>query len=178
MPLSVLNDTLSRHNREQWNLAINMLESFFSNSEVDLSVVVNPAAKVYEKTGEIDGFIQDNTSEVCPLCMKVCCINRHGYYDYEDLIYIFSLGQRPPLYREGLKDTDPCGFLSETGCRRRRELRPFRCNWYFCTPLLEHMERGPAVPYRNFVRLFSEILKWRRELIEAFFRLASKHLPP
>ncbi|MBI4690634.1 MAG: hypothetical protein HY754_10270 [Nitrospirae bacterium] len=33
----------------------------------------------------IGPYIQRHTSRVCPSCTKVCCINRHSYYDFENL---------------------------------------------------------------------------------------------
>lgn len=123
------------------------------------------ARMIKVKIEGIDHFIQQGTSEVCPSCENKCCINRHGYYDNLDILYIMALGLRPPVYRQGLSDTDPCQFLSENGCRKERYLRPFRCNWYFCQPLLNHMELGPARPYREFIRVLNEILDLRSELL-------------
>jgi len=120
---------------------------------------------------EIDGvsdFIQLNTSVVCPACEKVCCINKHGYYDQEDLVYVFALGQERPVYKEGVDDTASCRFLSEGGCTRTRSMRPFRCNWYFCDALLAHMEQGPAKPYREFINRFQGIIETRRRMMEEF----------
>jgi len=124
---------------------------------------------------EIDGvsdFIQLNTSVVCPACEKVCCINKHGYYDHEDLIYVFALGLEHPVYREGVHDTAPCQFLSEHGCSKERSARPFRCNWYFCDALLVHMEQGPAQPYREFISRFQGIIETRQKMMDEFSRIA------
>lgn len=130
------------------------------------------ALVIKTKIEDIDGFIQQNTSEVCPSCEKKCCINRHGYYDNLDILYIMTLGIKPPLHQQGLSDTEPCQFLSDKGCVKERYLRPFRCNWYFCEALLNHMEQGPARPYREFIRVFNEILDLRSELLNRFIKLS------
>ncbi len=117
----------------------------------------------------IDGvspFIQQITSVVCPTCEKVCCIDRHGHYDDEDLIYIRALGIELPSYKEGVIDTDPCQFLSESGCALERSVRPFRCNWYFCDALLEYMEHSPSRPYREFIGRFQEVVELRKKMLD------------
>lgn len=119
----------------------------------------------------IDGvspFIQQITSVVCPTCEKVCCIDRHGHYDDEDLIYIRALGFKIPSYKEGVIDTDPCQFLSESGCTLDRSVRPFRCNWYFCNALLEYMKNSPPKPYREFINSFQEIVDLRRAMLDEY----------
>lgn len=123
----------------------------------------------------IDGFIQSCTTEVCPHCTKVCCINRHGYYDDEDLIYIVSLGKTPHAYKDGLSDTEPCQFLSSQGCKIPRYLRPFRCNWYFCIPLIGFMKQQRGADYRAFSRRMQEAIDLRAELIEIFKGIETKH---
>lgn len=117
---------------------------------------------------DIDPFIQQQTEVVCPVCEERCCINKHGYYDELDEIYIMALGLELPSYRTGLSDTDRCQFLTDRGCSKERYQRPFRCNWYFCRALLNHMENGPSRPYREFIRIFNEILDLRRELLNEF----------
>lgn len=129
------------------------------------------ARAIKTKIENIDQFIQQNSSEVCPSCENRCCINRHGYYDNLDILYIMALGIKPPIYQQDLSDTDPCQFLSESGCVKERYLRPFRCNWYFCEALLDHMEQGPARPYREFIRVFNDVLYLRSELLKEFLRL-------
>lgn len=119
-------------------------------------------------TDGVSPFIQQITSAVCPSCEKVCCIDRHGHYNDQDLIYIRALGTEPPSYKEGVIDTDPCQFLSESGCTLERSVRPFRCNWYFCSSLLEYMEQGPPKPYREFIGRFQRIVELRGAMLEHF----------
>ncbi len=59
----------------------------------------------------ISHFIEKHTSIVCPACEKVCCINKHGNYDNNDVVFIKALGIEIPYYTHDRKDTDPpAGF--------------------------------------------------------------------
>jgi len=132
------------------------------------SELFNNAMEFKKAIETIDVFIQTHTAEVCPHCRNVCCINRHCYYDYEDLIYIRALGLEPPACKEEVLDTDCCQFLSAAGCTIERSLRPFRCNWYFCGALLKHMEDGAAKPYRQFIREFQKIIELKKTMVDTF----------
>ncbi len=116
----------------------------------------------------LDVFMKSHTAEVCPHCCNVCCINRHSYYDYEDLIYIQALGLNPPAHKENVRDTDCCQFLSAAGCTIERSLRPFRCNWYFCGALLKSMQDGAAKPYRQFIKEFQEVIELKKTVVDTF----------
>lgn len=169
--LNLLNYELSWHDMEKWDKAIRLLKIFSSAHHKELTHVKDLARIIKFRIDEIDSFIQQNTSIICPNCKNVCCINRHGYYDYEDIIYIHALGLTPPTYKEGIRDTAPCQFLSEYGCTIQRSIRPFRCNWYFCNALLKHIEQGPARPYRLFIKQLDEIVDLRKEMLDEFFRI-------
>lgn len=145
-----------------------------SENNADLRNLRFLAEKIKILINKIDPYIQENTSTVCPSCERVCCINKHAYYELEDLIYIYALGLKEPSYKKGIKDTDPCQFLTKKGCSIYRYLRPFRCNWYFCEPLLKNMENGNARKYRKIINLMGEILNNRRELMDEFLRLSMK----
>ncbi|MEW6116675.1 MAG: hypothetical protein AB1553_07230 [Nitrospirota bacterium] len=168
--LHLLNDRLSWHSRAEWDIALALLAHFFERYDADLAKVKEHARSIREGIDAVNSFLQLNTAEVCPHCTKVCCANRHGYYDHEDLIYIHALGLRPPRYREGIDDSASCQFIAPNGCTIERSLRPFRCNWYFCDPLLQHMSNGPARPYRAFIAQFQRIIEARRQMVDEFFK--------
>ena len=163
-----MNDTPLWRDRERWYAATTFLERVFNNYRNELSAVAEFAHELRERIGGASPFIQDTTASVCPSCPEVCCINMYGYYDHNDLTYIYALGLRPPGYEEGRADTDPCQFLSREGCGLERPVRPFRCNWYFCMRLTQHMEDGPARPYRLFVSHFQEVVDLRRQMLDEF----------
>jgi hypothetical protein len=164
----ILSPELSWHDRQRWDLAIDLLGRLFSQRRDSLWTVIECARAVRDATDRVSPFIQTITSRVCPECPRVCCVNKHGYYDHEDLIYVFSLGLEVPRYGEGLADSVPCQFLGSKGCSLPRTARPFRCNWYFCMPLVRNMEEAPGRAYRAFVRDFEHLLAWRNRMIEEF----------
>lgn len=152
-------------------------EDFFILNKKELSEVIKKAHLIKEKIDTIDTFIQKCTEITCPNCKDVCCINKHGQHDLNDLIFIYSLGLKPPAYKFGIKDHEPCQFLSPHGCKVVRHLRPFRCIWYFCNALLESAETMPSKKYREFIYSFHEIINMRRELINEFSCILERHAP-
>jgi hypothetical protein len=144
------------------------VEDLFSNCADDLEELRGRAAGVSAAVETAGLFIERHTSVLCPACLKVCCVNRHSYHELADIICICALGERAPFYSRGAGDTEPCQFLGERGCSIRRPLRPHRCNWYFCGPLLEHIQTVPAREYRRFIAALRDINERREGLINAF----------
>ncbi len=173
-PHLLLNNELVWHHRKTWDDAVSLLRDLFGHHNSELSEMGRLAMTLRDHIDAVDHFIQQKTAQVCPDCQKVCCINKHGYYDYQDLIYITALGLTPPLYGEGIVDTAPCQFLSECGCAIERSIRPFRCNWHFCTDLIAFMSTGPAKPLREFNLQFKELQALRQEMIDYFFDILSR----
>ena len=114
----------------------------------------------------VSPFIQKHTSVVCPHCEKVCCINKHGDPDENDLVFLSKLGIDLQGYVSDRKDTDPCRFLAEKGCSLERWMRPFRCTWFFCEPLLKSISEDNARAYREFVGSLRRLVLIRQKLIE------------
>jgi hypothetical protein len=113
----------------------------------------------------VSPFMEKHTALICPLCEKVCCINKHGRHTKEDIYFFAALGMKAPSNDRGRKDTDPCGFLAADGCSLERWERPFRCTWFFCDPLLESMkDNGKA--FREFVNSLNMLILIRQKLIE------------
>jgi hypothetical protein len=134
------------------------------------------AQEISKYITDADPFIQGHTEAVCPDCQKVCCINKHAYHEHEDIIYLYALGRRIPSYEEDRDDSEPCQFLGRQGCTISRALRPYRCTWYFCTPLLEHMQDTSAVEYRKFIALLEQITRKRDEMLNTYVEvLCSVH---
>jgi hypothetical protein len=172
MILNLLTEELHWHRRDEWDKTVSGLSNAFREKPAYLAGVIHNAITIRETLHIVDPYIQQNTSVVCPCCERVCCINKHGYYDYQDLIYIAALGEQPPSYQDGMGDTEACQFLSLQGCVIDRAVRPFRCNWYFCDALVTHMQQGPGRPYREFSIRFQQIQTARRLMIEEFFNQA------
>ena len=114
----------------------------------------------------VGGFIEKHTQAVCPSCESVCCIDRHGTYEPEDLVLLQSLGLEPHHERQKENDTGPCRFLSANGCGLPRWQRPFRCTWYFCTCLLDAMPLKNPKEYREFVGALDRLVNLRNTIIQ------------
>ncbi len=111
-------------------------------------------------------FIQRHTSLVCPECKNVCCVNKHGSYDRDDVLFIESLGIRTPAQVSDRGDMEPCRYLSTQGCSLERWRRPFRCTWYFCEPLLESMKNDRGKIYREFINSLQRLMSTRLRLLD------------
>ncbi len=123
-------------------------------------------SELKEAFDSISPYIQKHTSKVCPVCEKVCCIDRHGNYDEKDLIFISALGLNNNGNKSDRADTDPCRFLQKNGCSLPRYKRPFRCTWYFCERLLESMKADRPREYRVFISAFQHLQAIRQRLLE------------
>lgn len=158
-------------------MAAGSLEEFFRNHNEDLGRVADIARKVRKGIQAVDPFVQQHTSVVCAQCLNICCINRHAYYNDDDLIYIHALGLRPHEY-EHREDTEPCQFLSGEGCTLDRTVRPSGCNWYFCEPLFKSMEKTAGKAYGEFDDSLQELADLWMALITEFritFRRITGH---
>jgi hypothetical protein len=105
-------------------------------------------------------------------------VNRHAYYEHEDIIYILSLGLETPLFGNSGVDSDPCRFMGSHGCMVSRPLRPYRCTWFFCTPLLASMQNDSTVVYRKFIGSLEKITRKREDMLNAFIELVQKKKQP
>jgi hypothetical protein len=150
-----------------YNQITRHLEEVFHNYWHELQKVRELALKIKTGIESINPLIQQNTQKICPDCKDVCCISKHGYYNYEDLVYIHALGLKPPDYEFGRSDPEPCQFLSEKGCSLERPFRPSGCNWYFCDSLLENIEKSPD--YHLFDSSLGNIAELWLKLIEEFY---------
>ncbi len=132
------------------------------------------AREAAEIVRRLDPVMERHTSSVCPRCATVCCANRHSYHTHEDIVYLRALGEKVPAYDHGVGDDDPCRFIGDRGCSISRVLRPHRCNSYFCTPLLAHMEDGEAREYRGFVESMRKLTDTRIAVLLVFAEAATK----
>ncbi len=132
------------------------------------------AGELFQFMTMADSFIQKHTEAVCAVCTTVCCINRHAYYEHEDIIYLLSLGLEVPVFESSGADSDPCRFMGSQGCTISRSFRPYRCTWFFCTPLLARMQNDSAVAYRQFIRSLEKMTRKREDMLIAFIDLIRK----
>jgi hypothetical protein len=136
----------------------NKLRALFEEHRDRLSSVRTAAGEAADLIETISPYVESHTAAVCPGCASICCINRHSSYDRSDRIFMAALGRDIPEDSSGLGDTDPCRFLGAKGCSLERSWRPYRCTWFFCAPLLDHIsEQSRLSEYRTFLRLLQEI---------------------
>jgi len=129
-----------------YNQAVSQIEKVFQQNSVQLLHLRELAENICRKIADISPFIQQATQSACPACKDVCCIGKHGYYNFEDLVYVHALGLKPPPPVFERNDTDSCRFLTSHGCSMERQFRPSGCNWYFCESLFDYMETMPGYP--------------------------------
>lgn len=164
-------DSLSHYKKD--------IEDFFRNHEGSCAKVKYLALDISEDMGSLSLFMQRHTSVVCPECRSVCCINRHSYHAFDDLVYIYAIGEKIPLHKTDIRDSAPCQFLGNRGCTIPRTIRPYRCNWYFCGSLLDHiMEHNSNRHYRSFISLLQQITVKRLTLVEEYASVVNKAVVP
>jgi len=113
----------------------------------------------------ISPFIERHTSIVCPRCKDVCCIDKHGRYDRDDILFLKALGIERLVEDNALRETDPCRYLTEEGCSLPRWRRPFRCTYFFCDPLLKSLQGDDPKFYRTFVDYLQHLISVRGRLL-------------
>jgi len=100
------------------------------------------ATKLKEQLIRISPLIEEYTAKVCPECTDVCCKQKHGMYRDQDRNYLRGLGVSIPR-RDATRPLEgPCEMMGPRGCSQPRWLRPFRCTWYFCEPLIKALHEG------------------------------------
>ncbi|UCE78797.1 MAG: hypothetical protein JSV13_09865 [Nitrospiraceae bacterium] len=153
-------------------------EAVCNSNSNDLYRIRKRARELFQFIKMADPFIQKHTEAVCAVCTGVCCMNKHAYYEHEDIIYILSLGLETPVFGNSGVDSDPCQFMGSHGCTVSRPLRPYRCTWFFCTPLLASMHNDSAVVYRKFIGSLEEMTRKRKDMLNAFIELVQKNKQP
>ncbi|MDH4232473.1 MAG: hypothetical protein OEW04_10675 [Nitrospirota bacterium] len=145
------------------------IEDGFTQHESRLSKVKYLALDISSEMESLNSFIQRHTAVVCPECSSVCCINRHSYHTFDDIVYIHAIGEKIPLHKADIDHAAPCQFLGDLGCTIPRTIRPYRCNWYFCASLLDHItEHNSNRRYRLFISLLQQITGKRQKLMEEY----------
>jgi hypothetical protein len=102
-------------------------------------------------------LIEEFTAAVCPNCTDVCCKQRHGLYRERDRWYLRGLGIAVPKRDETRPLEGPCEAMGPHGCVQERWMRPFKCTWYFCEPLLASLNSCPPKKARQLSHLLQEM---------------------
>jgi len=123
------------------------------------------ARELKEAFNTVSPFIEKHTAIVCPECTQVCCADKHGRYDSNDLLFLEALDADIPEFSHERNEDDACRFIGETGCCLERWMRPYRCTFFFCDTLLKGLETDNAKLYRAFLDYFQHLVSLRQELI-------------
>ena len=107
---------------------------------------------------ESSPLIEEYTADVCPDCIDVCCRQKHGLYQERDIRYLRALEVAVPPRDTARPLEGPCEAMGPKGCTLPRWLRPFKCTWYFCEPLLAALNRGPQKKARQIAAVMQEMI--------------------
>ena len=120
---------------------------------------IETAEKLQQLLIDSSPLMEEYTRELCPGCADVCCRQKHGIYRERDILYLNALGTTIPV-RDPARFLDgPCEALGERGCAHPRWLRPFKCTWYYCDPILEAMNDGPQKKARALSGVMKEMIR-------------------
>ncbi|MBL7032140.1 MAG: hypothetical protein ISR97_03040 [Nitrospira sp.] len=133
-----------------------------TNKGIDSKQLADDLRDAYKM---VSPFIEKHTAIVCPDCESVCCKDKHGRYDDNDLIYLGALEVDIPVDMPGLKDAGPCRNMTGIGCSLDRWMRPYRCTFFFCNALLKSIEEDDSKLYRAFMVFFEHMVSSRRILL-------------
>ena len=117
------------------------------------------AQQLKELLTRISPLIEEYTAAICPACVDVCCRQKHGLYRDRDIAYLKSLGVQVPRRDATRLMESPCEAMGPTGCVLPRWMRPFKCTWYFCEPLLAALNEGPQRKARRLTADMGEMLR-------------------
>ncbi len=122
------------------------------------------AEKIRDIINDISSVIDEYTAKICPSCSDVCCKQKHAYPEKRDILYLEGLDIEPYFIDKNRPHESPCQFLGKNGCTKPRDLRPIRCTWYFCEPLMKEMENGSQKKYRYLIEKLKEIIELLNEI--------------
>ncbi|UCH79961.1 MAG: hypothetical protein JSW20_09425 [Nitrospiraceae bacterium] len=114
----------------------------------------------------VSPFIEKHSARVCPECNNLCCKDKHGRYDKDDVTFLEALGENMLPEFPDRDESGPCRYMAEKGCSIERYVRPFRCTHFFCDPLLKSLENDNAKLYRAFVEYFQHLISIRQRLLD------------
>jgi len=124
------------------------------------------AMEIKEAFHTVSPFIEKHTAIVCPDCNHLCCKDKHGRYDQDDLKFLRAINESIPPDQDERDASGPCRNMGENGCTLERYLRPFRCTHFFCDPLLKSLEQDSAKLYRAFIGYLQHLIEVRQKLLD------------
>jgi hypothetical protein len=126
----------------------------------------------------LDPILTRFTGPVCASCPTGCCVNRHGFPDYEDLVVFRALGVERADFDPTLPDQDLCQYLGARGCMLKRYQRSYRCTWFFCDGLLDDFEARDPEAFQVFEEGCSRLAEARNSFLRAYQALIREESSP
>ncbi len=147
------------------------LSRFFAKHQKELGEIHALGRRIIKFYQVLEPFFHEFTESVCHCCAVPCCVNRHGFPDFEDLVLFLAMGQGLPDYNFNVIDTDKCQFLGPNGCSLPRQARSYRCTWYFCDHVLDEFEHLNSKRFHRFDVELERLGRCRSVLLERFSEL-------
>ena len=144
------------------------IAEFFHHHKRQLPGIAAAGACIRSTYESLQHFFDDFTGPICRKCPTPCCVNRHGFPDFEDLIVFQAMGTKPPPFNCNVEDTGPCQFLGPTGCILPRYGRSYRCTWYFCDPCMDRFQHEERFEFKRFETIMGQLARRRNRLLKQF----------
>ncbi len=158
--------------KKAYRNACSMIDTIFTSSLSDTRRLYELGSAIRIRFNELEPLLDRYTSGICAACHTGCCVNRHGFPDFEDLLVFKSLGLERVEFDSTLSEHGLCQFLGEKGCMLSRVQRSYRCTWFFCDDLLDRFELKHPRAFLDFChrcgtlsRARNELLSWFRSLL-------------
>ena len=130
--------------------------------------IVEIALGIKETYTDLEPYFRRFIEPFCAKCATPCCVNRHGYPDFEDLIFFNATGRQMNDFDFSCNDTDACQYLGDSGCILSRCVRSYRCTWYFCDEVLDAFKSRDDKAFKKFEYLTKRLASQRMTLIREF----------
>ncbi len=154
--------------RPSMESALDKIRRAMSLDSKTASTILHISSKIEGIYSELEPYFSDFIEPFCKECPTPCCVNRHGYPDFEDLVFFNASGRELKEFDFACIDSDRCQYLGKNGCRLARCARSYRCTWYFCDEVLERFESMDGVAFSRFEHLMQKLSRERVELLKNF----------
>ncbi len=156
--------------------AISFIEKLMLDDKEMAQRIASLSKGLNETYKALEPYFVEYTESICKECDHPCCVNRHGFPDFEDLIVLAAMGHHIPSFDFSAQDTSPCQFLGKEGCTLKRCYRSYRCTWYFCDEVFDSFEARDKAAYKRFDSLMTSLCQKRQEIIRLFELSCRKYL--
>lgn len=112
-------------------------------------------------------------AETCPACREPCCRVAKLWYNFQDLLFLHAIGQKPPQGQPLTHYHALCRYLGAQGCRLPRLARPWICTWYLCPPQTRLLRKMGAARNAAVQQGMERIRQDRKEMEACFIRETS-----